>query len=143
MNPKRSILLVEDDHVDAMTVKRAFNDLNITNCLEITGNGEEALVHLRDPDKDMPAIILIDLNMPRMNGLELLKQVKNDAVLRRIPVVVMTTSKRDQDKVNSFDLGAAGYMPKPMNYKKFVNVIKVIRQYWSTSELPPLMELKK
>lgn len=136
MRDKEQILLVEDDSVDAMTVKRALKDIKVTNQLNIVGNGEEALDFLRDEKKETPGIILLDLNMPKMNGIEFLKVAKQDDLLKRIPVVVLTTSKEEQDKVESFDLGVAGYMIKPVDYMQFVEVVRTINLYWTLSELP-------
>ena len=136
MRSKRPILLVEDDKVDAMTVKRALEEIKVTNRLDIAGNGEEALLFLRDTENKKPCVILLDLNMPKMNGIEFLRIAKQDKGLRRIPVVVLTTSEEEQDRVNSFDLGVAGYMIKPVDYQKFVEVIKTIDLYWTLSRLP-------
>ncbi len=135
--PKRPILLVEDDQVDAMTIQRALKDINVTNRLDIVGDGEEALAFLRDPENERPCIILLDLNMPRMNGIEFLQVAKQDEALRRIPVVVLTASTEEQDKVDSFNLSVAGYMVKPVDYQQFVEVVKTIDLYWTLSELPP------
>jgi CheY-like chemotaxis protein len=136
MKSKKNILLVEGDRIDVMTVKRALKDINVTNKLDVVNNGEEALKFLRDKNNDQPCIILLDLNMPRMNGIEFLRIAKQDDNIKRIPVVVLTTSKEEQDKVQSFDLGVAGYMAKPVDYQQFVNVIKTINLYWTLSELP-------
>lgn len=136
MKDKMHILLVEDDQVDAMTVQRALREIKVTNPLPHVGNGEEAVAYLRNPQNVKPGIILLDLNMPRMNGIEFLRVVKRDPELRRIPVVVLTTSKEEQDRVNSFDLGVAGYMLKPVDYRQFVEVIRTIDAYWTLSELP-------
>ena len=129
-------MLVEDDEVDSMTVKRALKELHVTNPLVHVENGEIALEHLRDSNNEKPCIILLDLNMPIMNGIEFLQVAKNDADLRRIPVVVLTTSEEQQDKVNSFDLGVAGYMAKPVDYRQFVEVLRSINTYWTISEMP-------
>ena len=136
MNSKRPILLVEDDEVDAMTVKRALQELKVTNRVDVAGNGEDALKLLRDPQQENPCIILLDLNMPKMPGLEFLRIIKHDEKLKRIPVVVLTTSHDEQDKIESFDLGVAGYMIKPVDYWQFVEVVKTINLYWTLSELP-------
>jgi CheY-like chemotaxis protein len=136
MRSSKPILLVEDDQVDAMTVKRALKDIHVTNRLDITNNGEEALAFLRNSENDKPGIILLDLNMPKMNGIEFLKVAKKDDDLKKIPVVVLTTSKEDQDKVDSFNLGVAGYMIKPVDYLQFVEVVRTIDLYWTLSELP-------
>ena len=136
MRSTKPILLVEDDQVDAMTVKRALKDIKVTNRLDITNNGEEALAFLKNPENEKPGIILLDLNMPKMNGIEFLRIAKSDDDLKKIPVVVLTTSKEEQDKVSSFNLGVAGYMIKPVDYLKFVEVVKTIDLYWTLSELP-------
>lgn len=132
----KSILLVEDDQVDVMTVKRALKEIHVTNPVVNLENGEEALKYLRDPGNEKPCIILLDLNMPIMNGIEFLQIAKQDAQLRRIPVVVLTTSEEQQDKVSSFDLGVAGYMAKPVDYRQFVEVMRTIDAYWTISEVP-------
>lgn len=136
MRSEKPILLVEDDAIDRMTVERALREIRVTNTLEMVGNGEEALEFLRDPAREQPGIILLDLNMPKMNGIEFLKFVKADESLRRIPVVVLTTSKDEQDRVDSFNLGVAGYMVKPVDYMQFVEVVKAIDLYWTLSEMP-------
>lgn len=132
----RPILLVEDDQVDKMTVVRALKEIHVTNPLVHRENGEEAVHYLQDPASEKPCIILLDLNMPIMNGLEFLKAVKNDGKLKRIPIVVLTTSEEQQDKINSFDLGVAGYMAKPVDYRQFVEVMRSIDAYWTISEMP-------
>jgi CheY-like chemotaxis protein len=136
MKNNKTILLVEDDKVDAMTVKRAMSDLKITNPLAHVYNGLDALEYLKNKKNEIPCIILLDLNMPKMNGLELLKVLKKDSDLKKIPVVVLTTSNAERDKTESFDLSVAGYMLKPVDYKKFVDVIRDIDLYWTISELP-------
>ena len=135
MKTKRPILLAEDDEVDAMTVKRALQELKVANPLVITGNGEEALAYLRGGAKKKPCVVLLDLKMPKMDGIEFLKVVKQDHQLRRIPVIVLTTSKEEQDRVHSFDLSVAGYMVKPVEYVKLVEVMRTVDLYWTLSEL--------
>ena len=136
MQSSKPILLVEDDSVDVMTVKRAFKELDVTNPLVSTGDGEKALAYLQDRTTTKPCVILLDLNMPRMGGIEFLKIAKSDESLRTIPIVVFTTSNTEQDITQSFDLGAAGYMVKSMDYSKFIETIKTIDSYWSLSKLP-------
>jgi len=119
-----------------MTVKRALKELKITNELVVAANGEQGLAYLQNPEHEEPCIILLDLNMPKMNGIEFLKEVKADEALKSIPVVVLTTSKEEQDRVESFALSVAGYMIKPVDYKKFVKLIQTIDLYWTISELP-------
>lgn len=132
----KPILLVEDDRVDVMTVMRALREIKVTNPVVNLENGEDALKYLHDPKNDKPCIILLDLNMPIMNGIEFLQVVKHEALLKRIPVVVLTTSEEQQDKMNSFDLGVAGYMAKPVDYRQFVEVMRTIDAYWTISEVP-------
>jgi CheY-like chemotaxis protein len=130
----KAILLVEDDQVDAMTVRRALKELHVVNRLEHVENGEEALDYLCDSGRESPCLILLDLNMPVMNGIEFLQAVKKAPELRLFPVVVLTTSDEQNDKVATFDLGVAGYMRKPVDYQKFVEIIRTIDAYWSLSE---------
>ena len=136
MRSKKPILLVEGDTVDVMTVKRAFVEIHVSNRVEVVGNGEEALKYLRDENNEKPCIILLDLNMPRMNGIEFLEVAKQNEILKMIPVVVLTTSKEEQDKVDSFKLSVAGYMIKPVDYQQFVEAMRTINIYWTLSELP-------
>jgi CheY-like chemotaxis protein len=136
MKGTETILLVEDDHVDVLSVKRAFKELKITNPLQVVGNGEAGLEWLRDEHNPKPCLILLDLNMPRMNGLEFLKITKSDETLRRIPVIVLTSSKGEQELLETFDHGVAGYMVKPANYLQLVEVMRVIDLYWNISEIP-------
>lgn len=132
----KAILLIDDDQVDAMTVRRALKELHVTNRLEHVENGEEALAFLSDPAKDRPCLILLDLNMPVMNGIEFLQAVKAVPELKCIPVVVLTTSDEQKDKLESFNLGVAGYMRKPVDYPQFVEIIRTIDAYWTISESP-------
>lgn len=132
----KPILLVEDDHVDILTIKRALREIQMPNPVVTAENGEAALAHLRDPASERPCIILLDLNMPVMNGIEFLQQAKSDGALRSIPVVVLTTSEEQQDKVNSFNLSVAGYMAKPVDYRRFVEMMRFVDAYWSISEMP-------
>jgi len=136
MSSEVLIMLVEDDEVDVMTIKRAFKDAKINNPLVVCANGVEALEYLIDRKTRRPGIILLDLNMPKMNGLELLAVLKYDDQLKTIPVVVLTTSKTDQDKIESYKYSVAGYMIKPLDYLQFVEIVKTIHLYWKTSELP-------
>ncbi len=129
-------LLVEDDQVDVMTVKRAIKELGVPNALEVVRNGVEALKFLREEKKKKTCLILLDLNMPKMNGLEFIKELKNDPVLQKCPIIVLTTSNEQQDKQDCFRLSVAGYFVKPVDYFEFVKVIKIITDYWTVSEFP-------
>ena len=132
----KPVLLVEDDDIDAMTVKRAMKDLNVANPVIHTLNGEDALGYLRDKGNKKPSIIILDLNMPKMNGIEFLRIIKADEKLKGTPVVILTTSRDTQDKRETFALNIAGYIVKPSDYKKFVDAIRTVHLYWTTSELP-------
>ena len=136
MRSSRPILLVEDDDVDVMTVKRALKDLNIKNRLVNTANGEEALKYLKNNSNKKPCIILLDLNMPKMNGIEFLQVVKADDTLKKIPIIVLTTSSQQQDIVESFRLSVAGYIVKSVDYAEYTEAINTINLYWSLSKLP-------
>ena len=136
MRSSRPILLVEDDRVDVMTLERAMKDLNVTNPVVNVRNGEEALQYLRNEANQKLCLILLDLNMPKVNGIKFLQLAKADEMLKNIPVIMLTTSTEQQDITESFKLGAAGYMVKSINYKRFVEIIKVIDLYWTLSELP-------
>ncbi len=135
MRSSRPILLVEDDDVDQMVMERAFKDLKIANQLVKMANGEEALEFLKTESNKKPCIILLDLNMPKMNGIEFMKILKADKALKKIPVVVMTTSGAEQDIVESFRLGAIGYIVKSIDYEKSAETIMAIDLCLSTSEL--------
>ena len=136
MRSMKPIMLVEDDHVDAMTLKRALKDLKVANQLVHRVNGEEALEYLRDSASAIPCVVFLDLNMPKMNGIEFLQIVKADSNLRRIPVIVFTTSQNEWDRFETFNLSAAGYIVKPADYKSFVEAIRTVQLYWTLSEFP-------
>ena len=136
MKSRKPVLLVEDDAVDAMTVKRAFVELHVVNPLDIVEDGEEALSYLQNHENEDPCVILLDLNLPKMNGIEFLRVAKQDQRLRSIPVVVLTSSEEEQDKIDSFDLSVAGYIVKPVDYQRLVEAVKTIDLYWTLSQLP-------
>ena len=127
----KPILLVEDDVVDASTVKQALADLRVKNNVIHKNDGEEALEYLRDDSKPKPALILLDLNMPKISGVELLKLMRENVNLRHIPVVVLTVSKYEQDKLDTFNLGVQGYIIKAVDYDAFLRATDIIIQYWS------------
>jgi CheY-like chemotaxis protein len=136
MRSYRPVLLVEDDRIDAATVQRAFQDLEVTNPVAHILNGKDALAHLSQEATERPCIIFLDLNMPEMNGFEFLRIIKADRELRKIPVVVLTTSSERQDVIASFQMGVAGYIVKPIDYPEFVEAIKAFDMYWALSMLP-------
>lgn len=132
-----NILLVEDDAIDVMNVRRAFEKNKIINPLFVASNGVEALQMLRNGD--VPAerrLVLLDLNMPRMNGIEFLRHLRTDPQLNPIPVVVLTTSNDEQDKVGAYNLNVAGYLVKPVTFVSFVELMATLNKYWSLVELP-------
>jgi CheY-like chemotaxis protein len=132
-----NILLVEDDEVDVMNVRRAFQRAHVSNPLHVAGNGLEALELLRGDT--IPAgrrLVLLDLNMPRMNGIEFLRAVRADASLQSLPVVVLTTSNDERDKVDAYKLNVAGYLLKPVTFTDFVDLMAALNKYWMLVEMP-------
>jgi CheY-like chemotaxis protein len=132
----KPVLLVEDDTVDAMAVEKAFRHLNIKNKLAHATNGEEAIEYLKNAGNPKPGIIFLDLNMPKMGGIEFMKVIKADDSLKKIPIVILTTSKTEQDRVKTFDLGIAGYIMKPMHHKSLIEMIDKIYKYWEMTIFP-------
>ncbi|WP_229204278.1 response regulator [Dyadobacter alkalitolerans] len=133
-----TILLVEDDEVDVMNVKRAFKKNNISNPLIVASNGIEALDVLRSGSSDSPKprIVLLDLNMPRMGGIEFLKEIRQDPELSSLSVFVMTTSNEDSDKIEAFNLNVAGYILKPLSMDRFISAVSTLNSYWTLCEYP-------
>lgn len=137
-----NILLVEDDEVDVMNVKRAFKKYKITNPLYFAGNGIEALEMLRSQNgqpSQVPEnrrLILLDLNMPKMNGLEFLHAIRQDEILKRTPVIVLTTSDEDRDRIEAYNLNVAGYILKPVTFVNFAEVMVALNKYWALCEMP-------
>ncbi len=136
-----NLLLVDDDDVDVMIVQRAFEKNNITDRLYVAANGVEALFMLRDRGKPplIPPtrrLILLDLNMPKMGGIEFLRELRTDPELRTIPVIVLTTSNEQKDKLEAYNLNVAGYIVKPVTFTKFVEVMATINKYWTLNEIP-------
>lgn len=132
-----NILLVEDDEVDVMNVRRAFDRNNIMNPLFVAGNGVEALDKLRNGEiPTARRIVLLDLNMPRMNGMEFLHELRKDPDLSATPVVVLTTSSADRDRTEAYGLNVAGYLLKPVTFADFCELMAALNKYWSLVELP-------
>ena len=131
------LLLVEDDELDVMNVRRAFKKNNIGNPLYVAGNGVEALEMLRSGDVPKERrLVLLDLNMPKMNGIEFLRELRADDELKMIPVVVLTTSDDERDRVEAYNLNVAGYILKPVTLGNFVEVMATLNKYWSLVEMP-------
>jgi CheY-like chemotaxis protein len=132
-----NILLLEDDEVDVMNVQRAFKRNNILNPLWVATNGIEGLALLRG--NEMPRdhrLILLDLNMPKMNGIEFLRELRADPNLRSLPVVVLTTSRDERDRVEAYDLNVAGYLVKPVSFTDFADLMAALNKYWTLVEYP-------
>jgi CheY-like chemotaxis protein len=132
-----NILLVEDDEVDVMNVRRAFQKNHIANPLFVATNGVEALEVLRGGKVPRERrMVLLDLNMPQMNGIEFLRELRRDPELRPTPVVVLTTSNDDRDRIEAYDLNVAGYLLKPVTFSNFCEVMATLNKYWALVELP-------
>jgi CheY-like chemotaxis protein len=132
-----NILLVEDDVVDVKNVERALRKNNVANPLFVAGNGLDALEMLRKGTVPGPRrLVLLDLNMPKMNGIEFLQELRRDPALASITVVVLTTSNDDRDKLAAYDHHVAGYLLKPVTFPSFVEVMATLNKYWSLVELP-------
>lgn len=130
-----NLLLIEDDQVDVMNVQRAFKKNNIENPLFIAGNGVDALTLLHSNKiTPLPKIIILDINMPKMNGIEFLKEIRNDPELKSLSVYIMTTSSYDSDIIEAHKLNVAGYILKPLSFEKFTEVIKHLSDYWALNQ---------
>lgn len=131
------ILLLEDDLVDAMTVRRALGALQVHNPLVHVEDGEQGLEYLRDAANRRPCLMLVDLNMPRMNGLEFLSALKQERTPGRSgPAIVLTTSDHHDDRTTSLGLGAADYVLKPLGYERFVDLLCNLCRQWSLRQAP-------
>jgi CheY-like chemotaxis protein len=133
------ILLVEDDDIDIMNVKRAFKKNNVQNPLTVAEDGLKALEILKSlkaNNEPVPKIILLDLNMPRMGGIEFLAELRKDEDLKDISVFVMTTSSEETDIVDAYRLNVAGYIVKPLSIEQFINAVSTLNNYWTLCEYP-------
>jgi len=136
MRSSKPILLVEDDRVDAMTVRRALTELDATNQLIHKTDGVQAMEHLRDKSNELPCLILMDLNTPKMSGMEFLQIIKADETLKNIPIVAMSTSCQQQDVDRTLQLGVVRYIVKSIDYEEFVEALSAIGRFWrATDEL--------
>ena len=136
-----NILLIDDDEIDCMNVKRAFQKSNIQNPLHIAHNGVDALEMLRGTSgftkiNPTPRIILLDINMPKMNGIEFLKELRSDKDLHNISVFVMTTPNSDKDRIDAYEYNVAGYIVKPISFDKFVAAVSILNNFWQLCEQP-------
>jgi len=136
MRDSMPILLVEDDRIDVIMFKRALEVLKITNPLIHLTDCKEALEYLKNEDNEKPWVVLADLNTPQMSGLEFLTAVKAHDALKQIIVIILSGSDDEEDIAESFRLGAAGYIVKPPDYNKLIEMIRTIHAYWTLSKLP-------
>jgi DNA-binding response OmpR family regulator len=149
MNKLGRILMVEDDPKDVELTLTALEDYNLANEVIVTRDGEQALDYLyyrgeyATRNRDNPAVILLDLKLPKVDGLEVLKQVKSDAKLTMIPVVVLTSSKEEKDMVASYKLGVNAYVVKPVDFHEFVTAIKELGAFWAIVNEPPPGSIRK
>ncbi len=137
-----NILLVEDNPNDVEITKRALEKGQVRNHLTVARDGQEALEILfgngGNGDRHLPGLILLDLNLPRVSGLEVLAKIKSDSQLKRVPVIVLTTSTREEDIVRTYDLGVNTFISKPVRFEDFINVVAAIQEYWIViATLPP------
>ena len=144
MKPKKlRILLVEDNPEDVLIAERALKKTHLKDSSElfVVNDGQEALDFLRrqgaHADAPRPDLILLDLKLPKVSGHEVLAEIKKDENLRRIPVIVLTVSEREEDMVKAYDSGASGYITKPPSSADFAKVLETVLDYWRISELPP------
>ena len=143
-----TILMADDDADDRRLTQEAFEEGRLINDVRFVENGEQLLDYLRKQGKyaapaeaPRPGLILLDLNMPRKDGRTVLKEIKTDPVLRQIPVVVLTTSKADEDIYKSYDLGVNSYIVKPVTFEALVDILQTLEKYWfEIVELPPHKE---
>jgi CheY-like chemotaxis protein len=141
------VLMAEDDEHDVVATKRAWKKHNIANPLYVVNDGEECLdfLHRRGKYSDpatspRPGILLLDIKMPRMDGLTVLKHIREDGKLRRLPVIILTTSKREEDQLRSYDLGANAFVVKPVGFENFCEAVRTINLFWQLVELPSARE---
>jgi CheY-like chemotaxis protein len=139
------ILMIEDNADDVELTKEALAVGKVKNRLRVLEDGREALEYLfghgryETPPAHLPGLILLDLRLPRVDGLEVLKRIKAEPILKRVPVIVLTTSKRDEDIVRSYDLGVNSYIQKPVGFDKFIETVKNLELYWILTNTPPIL----
>jgi len=137
------VLMAEDNEHDIVATKRAWKKHYIANPLYIVNDGEECLDFLREKGKysepgsaPRPGILLLDINMPKMDGLAVLKEIREDEDLRRLPVIILTTSKAEEDRLKGYDLGVNAYVVKPVGFESFSEAVRTISLFWQLVELP-------
>jgi CheY-like chemotaxis protein len=149
MSPLARILIVEDDPNDVELTLTALGDYNLANEVVVTRDGQQALDYLyckgefAGRPSDNPAVMLLDLKLPKVDGLEVLQRVKSDDRLKMIPVVVLTSSQEERDKMRSYSLGVNAYVVKPVDFHEFVNAVKELGVFWAVVNEPPPGSVKK
>lgn len=139
------ILLVEDNVDDVELTREALSVGKIQNRLRVLQDGQEALEYLLGHGRyaarpaHLPGLIVLDLRLPRLDGIEVLKRIKAEPILKRVPVIVLTTSKRDEDIVQSYDLGVNSYIQKPVGFEKFIETVKNLELYWILTNTAPIL----
>ena len=145
---RRAILLVEDDPADELLTIRAFERSHIVNAIDVVRDGQQALDYLfgdgecrdRDSNDMPPQVVLLDLKLPKVNGLDVLRRIRGDERLRTLPVVILTSSSEESDIVTSYDLGANSYVRKPVDFAEFASAVRDVGLYWMMlNEPPPLI----
>ena len=138
------ILLVEDNRMDIELTLDAFREARLKNTIQVTQNGQEALDYLfgrgKYADRDvypMPSLVLLDLKLPGVDGFEVLRQIKSTPLLKRLPVIILTSSKEEGDRALSYDTGANSYLVKPVSFDGFLGVVREISNYWLTLNVAP------
>jgi CheY-like chemotaxis protein len=138
-NITRPILLIEDNPMDVDLTRRAFSRRQLTNPFEVLRDGEEALTYMKhwQVDAPLPVVILLDLKLPKVDGLEVLRQMRAHPQFCTMPVVILTTSAEDSDIQTAYQLGANSYIVKPVDFEKFIEVAEQIELYWNVLNQPP------
>ncbi|PQJ81651.1 response regulator [Polaribacter glomeratus] len=134
MEKSLKVLLVEDNLIEIMKMKRTISLLKLKHTIHEAKNGEEAL-HFLEDRSNIPDIILLDLNMPKINGIEFLRIIKSNDELKHIPTIILTTSSNQKDLLECYRTGMSGYILKPLKYEDYVKKIEVVLSYWSVNEL--------
>jgi CheY-like chemotaxis protein len=131
------ILLVEDDPNDQLLIKRAFSRARLSNEIVVADDGDAAVAYLQSPTAPRPALVLLDIKLPRRSGLEVLEWLRGEPNLRRLPVVMLTSSEESRDVARAYDLGANSYLTKPVDFEKLIQMVQVLGLYWTVWNQPP------
>jgi len=138
----RKILLVEDNPDDVELTLRAFRKVNLANDMDVVTDGEEALKYLKEHESGLPVVVLLDLKLPKMDGLEVLRRMRAAEATRLLPVVIMTSSREERDLIDGYRFGANSYIRKPVNFEQFVDSVRTLGIYWLLlNEPPPLRKV--